>query len=123
MWGPVYTGIGQTRIVQYGGKTMGRLRSMMLFGLIAYFGGFATAIYYLAPVSQDAADRTERKTVQKSTWKESGKTQMDREKLQEMAGQFGQRMREVVSLAEEKVQQAVALYKAQAAAKQNDKES
>jgi hypothetical protein len=122
MWGPVYTGIGQTRIVKYGGKSMGRLRSTMLFGLIAYFGGFATAIYYLAPASKDAADKTGRKTVQTSTWKESGKTQMDREKLQEMAGQFGQRMREVVSLAEEKVQQAVALYKAQTAAKQDGKE-
>jgi hypothetical protein len=95
---------------------------MLLFGLIAYFGGFATAIYYLAPVSQDAKGGTERKTVQKSTWKESGNTEMNREKFKEAAGQFGQRMRDVVSLAEEKVQQAVALYKAQAAAKQDNKE-
>jgi hypothetical protein len=95
---------------------------MFLFGLIAYFGGFATAIYYLAPVSKDAADRKERKIVQKSTWKESGNTEMNREKFQEVAGQFGQRMRDVVSLAEEKMQQAVALYKAQAAAKQDNKE-
>jgi hypothetical protein len=115
------SGIGQTRIVQYGGKSMGRLRSTFLFGLIAYFGGFATAIYYLAPVSADAA-KTGRKTVQTSIWKDSGSTEMNKEKFQEAAGQFGQRMREVVSLAEEKVQQAVALYKAQAAAKQGDKE-
>lgn len=101
---------------------MGRLRGMLLFGLIAYFGGFATAIYYLAPVSQDAA-KTGRKTVQKSTWKDSGNTEMNKEKFQEMAGQFGQRMRDYVALAEEKVQQAVAVYKAQAAAKQSDKKS
>ena len=101
---------------------MGRLRSTVLFGLIAYFGGFATAIYYLAPVSQDAKDRTERKTVQKSTWKNSANTEMNKEKFQEMAGDFGQRMRGYVALAEEKVQQAVAMYKAQAAAKQDGKE-
>jgi hypothetical protein len=94
----------------------------MLFGLIAYFGGFATAIYYLAPVSQDAKGRTDRKTVLKSTWKESGNTEINREKFQQAAGQFGQRMRDAVSLAEEKVQQAVAMYKSQAAAKQENKE-
>ena len=100
---------------------MGRLRSWILFGLIAYFGGFATAIYYLAPVSKDAAGRREKQTVQSGTKNVSGKIQIDKEKFQEAAGQFGQRMREVVSLAEEKVQQAVALYKAQNAAKE-DKE-
>lgn len=99
---------------------MGRLRSMLLFGLIAYFGGFATAIYYLAPV-KDAA-KTGRKTVQTGTWKDSVNTEMNREKIQEVAGQVGQRMRDAVALAEEKVQQAVALYKAQTAAKQDDKE-
>ena len=108
--------------VLYGGKTMGRLRSWILFGLIAYFGGFATAIYYLAPVSQDTNGRRERQTVQSGTWKDADKMQFDREKFQEAAGQFGQRMREVVSLAEEKVQQAVALYKAQTAAAKEDKE-
>jgi hypothetical protein len=100
---------------------MGRLRSMLLFGLIAYFGGFATAIYYLAPVSKDAA-KTGRKTVQASTWKDSANTEMNKEKFQEMAGEFGQRMRDYVALAEEKVQQAVAVYKVQAAAKQDGKE-
>ena len=93
---------------------------MFLFGLIAYFGGFATAIYYLAPVS-DAA-KTGKKTVQASTWKSSVNTEMNREKFQEMAGDFGQRMRDYVALAEEKVQQAVALYKAQTAAKHDGKE-
>lgn len=102
---------------------MGRLRSWILFGLIAYFGGFATAIYYLAPVSQEAGGRREKQTVRSGTTKSSKNTQMDREQFKEAAGQFGQRMREVVSLAEEKVQQAVALYRAQAAAKQKDKES
>lgn len=100
---------------------MGRLRSWILFGLVAYFGGFATAIYYLAPVSKDAAGGRERQIVGSGIQNGFG-VQMDREKFQEMAGQFGQRMREVVTLAEEKVQQAVALYKAQTAAKQKDKE-
>lgn len=101
---------------------MGRLRGWILFGLIAYFGGFATAIYYLAPVSQESDGRRARQTVQSGTWKDTDKIQFDREKFQEAAGQFGQRMRDVVSLAEEKVQQAVAMYKAQTAAKEKDKE-
>lgn len=103
--------------------TMGRLRGWILFGLIAYFGGFATAIYYLAPVSQEPDGRRERQTVQSGTWKNLETAQIDREKIQEIAGQFGQRMREVVSLAEEKVQQAVSLYRAQTAAAKQDKES
>jgi len=101
---------------------MGRLRSWILFGLIAYFGGFATAIYYLAPVSQETDGRRERQTVKSGAKMELDGKKLNRQDLQEIAGQVGQRMREVVSLAEEKVQQAVATYKVQAAAKQDGKE-
>lgn len=88
---------------------MGRWRSRILFGLIVYFGGFATAIYYLAPVSPDAADRTAR---QKFSLNWPGKTDINAEKCKAVAGQVGDKMRNVVTFAEEQAKRVAQLYKA-----------
>ncbi|HML75566.1 MAG TPA: hypothetical protein PKB02_13840 [Anaerohalosphaeraceae bacterium] len=87
---------------------MGRWRSRILFGLIVYFGGFATAIYYLAPVSQDAADRTAR---QKFSLNWPGKADISSEKCKAVAGQFGDKMRNAVTFAEEQAKRVAELYK------------
>ena len=99
---------------------MSWLRGKILFGLIAYFGGFATAIYYLAPVSQDAAGKKQR---QSAMWNASEKTGLNSEKCKEMAGQLGQKMRSAVAFAEEQAKRIAELYKAHTAqAGQNDKD-
>jgi hypothetical protein len=96
-----------------GEKQMGCLRGKILFGLIAYFGGFATAIYYLAPVSQDAGGGKQKQLVQ---WKWPAKMSLNTEKSKEEAGQFKQRVCSAVAFAEEQAGRIVELYKAQAAA-------
>lgn len=92
---------------------MGGLRGKFLFGLIAYFGGFATAIYYLAPAAANAADGKQKQSIQ---WKQPAKTTANMEKYKAEAEQFKERMNTVIAFAEEKAQQVVEMYKAHAAA-------
>lgn len=87
---------------------MGRWRSRILCGLIVYCGGFATAIYYLAPVSQDAADRPPRQAVSLS-W--PGKAALNSQACKAIAGQVGDKMRNVVTFAEEQAKRVAELYK------------
>jgi hypothetical protein len=85
----------------------------MLFGLIAYFGGFATAIYYLAPAEANAATGKQNQSIQR---KQPARTAANTEKYKAEAEQFKERMNTVIAFAEEKAKQAVELYKAHAAA-------
>lgn len=91
---------------------MGRWQSKFLFGLIAYFGGFATAIYYLSPVSQDAAKRTERHI--SLNW--PGKVDTDR---REMSAGLQEKMQNVVAFAEEQAKRVAELYRSQLAQADN----
>ncbi len=86
---------------------MGRWRSWILFGLIAYFGGFSTAIYYLAPVSKDSTQAVSKQTgwMSRTT---ADKTDGDG---QASAGQFNERMRTCVAFAEEQCAKAVSTAK------------
>lgn len=88
---------------------MGRWRSKFLFGLIAYFGGFATAIYYLSPVSQDAANRSERHMSLK--W--PGKTDLNAQTYKAAAGQLQEKMQNAVAFAEEQARRFAAIYRAE----------
>lgn len=88
---------------------MGYWRSKFLFGLILYFGGFATAIYYLSPVSQDAAKRTDRHLSLK--W--PGKTGPSADACKTAAGQMQEKMQTVVAFAEEQAKRVAGLYLAQ----------
>jgi hypothetical protein len=90
---------------------MGRWQSKFLFGLIVYFGGFATAIYYLSPVSQDAAKRTERHS--SLNW--PGKTNLNADSCRTAAGQLQEKMQTVVAFAEEQAKRVAGLYLAQTA--------
>jgi hypothetical protein len=89
---------------------MGRWRSKLLFGLILYFGGFATAIYYLSPVSQDAENRAERRLSLK--WPGQA---VDTEKCKAAAGKFQDKMENVIAFAEEQAKRAAELYRSQLA--------
>ena len=74
---------------------MGRVRSKILFGLIFYFAGFATAIYFLAPAG-DNIDENRIKT---------GKTRIGRQqnsKTEKFAQDFNTNMRKCKTIAEEK---------------------
>jgi hypothetical protein len=88
---------------------MGHWRSKFLFGLIVYFGGFATAIYYLSPVSQDADKRTERHISLK--W--PGKAELNADSCKTAAGQLQEKLQNVVALAEEQAKRVAGLYLAQ----------
>jgi hypothetical protein len=94
------------------------LRGKMLFGLIAYFGGFATAIYYLAPATANAASGKQKQSIQ---WKQPAKTAANTEKYKAEAEQFKEKMRSAVAFAEEKARQVVELYKARTAAAEQNK--
>ena len=98
------------------------LRGKFLFGLIAYFGGFATAIYYLAPAAANAADGKQKQSIQwKQPAKQSAKQSVNTEKYKAEAEQFKERMNTVIAFAEEKAQQVVEMYKAHAAAAEQNK--
>jgi hypothetical protein len=88
---------------------MGHWRSKFLFGLIMYFGGFATAIYYLSPVSQDAAKRAERHI--SLNW--PGKADLNAKTCKMAAGQLQEKMQNVVAFAEEQAKRVAELYHAQ----------
>lgn len=75
---------------------MYRWRSRILFALIIYFAGFATAIYALAPVADvDAKSHSRARDVKvrKSTDSES--------KSERFALKFNSQMRKCISVAEE----------------------
>jgi hypothetical protein len=90
----------------------------MLFGLIAYFGGFATAIYYLAPATANAAGGKQSQSIQ---WKQPAKTAANTEKCGTEAEQFKEKMRSAVAFAEEQAKRIVEMYKAHAAAAEQNK--
>jgi hypothetical protein len=90
----------------------------MLFGLIAYFGGFATAIYYLAPAAANAATAKQKQSIQ---WNRPARTAANTEKCGTEAEQFKEKMRSAVAFAEEKARQVVEMYKAHAAAAEQNK--
>lgn len=48
---------------------MGGWRSKLIFVLIVYFAGFATAIYFLAPVPKDYETDTEQNSFAQSVFK------------------------------------------------------
>ncbi|MBM4103679.1 MAG: hypothetical protein FJ263_06440 [Planctomycetes bacterium] len=98
------------------------LRGKMLFGLIAYFGGFATAIYYLSPAAANAASGKQSQSIQrKQPAGQAAKQSVNTEKYKAEAQQFKERINTVIAFAEEKAQQAVELYKAHAAAAEQNK--
>jgi hypothetical protein len=104
---------------------MGGLRSKMLFGLIAYFGGFATAIYYLAPAEAGAATSKQSQSMQrkqpaKQSANRSANANTEKNKMD--VEQIKERMSTVIAFAEEKARQVVELYKAHAAAAEQDKD-
>jgi hypothetical protein len=92
------------------------LRGKFLFMLIAYFGGFATAIYYLAPATANAASGKQKQSIQ---WRQPAKTEANSantEKYGIEAEQFKEKMNTVIAFAEEKAKRIVEMYKAHAAA-------
>lgn len=75
---------------------MYRWRSRILFALIVYFAGFATAIYALAPVADaDAKPRSGSREVKVHNHTDSGS------KSKRFALAFNSQMRKCISVAEE----------------------
>ena len=89
---------------------MYRWRSRILFALIVYFAGFATAIYALAPVADanvKSDSRARQVKVSKNT--DSGS------KSEKFASAFNTQMRKCISIAEEKGAKVGELIKAKLA--------
>ena len=75
---------------------MYRWRSRILFALIVYFAGFATAIYALAPVADaDAKTHSRARDVKVRNHTDSGS------KSERFALKFNSQMRKCISVAEE----------------------
>jgi len=74
---------------------MGGWRSKIIFLLVVYFAGFATAIYCLAPVPEDRANQTGERTFVHSVFKSD-----------EFAQSFNVGMHKALDFAKDAAQQA-----------------
>ena len=92
-------------------------RSRVLVALIIYFGGFATAIYYLAP----ASDRANGSKITKSGFDWEGKTA--EVKSSEFGKVAGAGMKKFVGFAEEKAVQLGEIIKAKLAEQKSNSDS
>jgi hypothetical protein len=91
-------------------------RTKLIVGLIIYFGGFATAIYYLAPESE----RAEGGKIVKSGFNRGGSTAQV--KSSEMKKVAGAGVKKFVGFAEEKAVELGELIRAKLAEQRNNSE-
>ncbi len=96
---------------------MGRWRTRLLFGLIAYCGGFATAIYALAPAFEKNEKNAVGSKVVRQSGGDAGQVCSD---SRTSAAIWKDRMQNVVSIAEEQACKAAVLVKAQLARMRQD---
>jgi len=96
---------------------MGRLRTRLLFGLIAYCGGFITAIYALAPATEKNETNASGSKVVRRFGGDAGPACSD---SGQNAALWKDRIQNVVCIAEEQARRAAELLKAQFARMQQD---
>jgi len=96
---------------------MGRFRTRLLFGLIAYCGGFITAIYALAPATEKNETNAVRSKVVRRFGGDAGPACSD---SGQNAALWKDRIQNVVSIAEEQARRAVVLINAQLARMRQD---